>query len=83
MGRAHRSSLSVDVGGDPKENGADDRDTVTRMIRAHVEAIHYFKTHKDFSLKILSKYLRHNDQELLESSYEIFKQDFSRFPIQS
>ena len=51
-----------------------------RMLRSHVEAIAYFKTHKDFSMKVLGKYLRTNDQELLEGSYEIFRQDFISVP---
>jgi NitT/TauT family transport system substrate-binding protein len=58
----------------------DDRDTVMRMLRAHVEAIAFFKQNKDFSIKVLSKYLRNNDQELLEGSYEIFRQDFISVP---
>jgi NitT/TauT family transport system substrate-binding protein len=58
----------------------DDRDTVIRMLRAHVEGIAYFKSNKEFSIKVLSKYLRTNDQELLEGSYEIFKQDFISVP---
>ena len=58
----------------------DDKDTVMRMLKAHIEAIAYFKTHKDFSMKVLSKYLRTNDQELLEGSYEIFRQDFISVP---
>jgi NitT/TauT family transport system substrate-binding protein len=58
----------------------DDRDTVMRMLKSHIEAIAYFKAHKDFSMKVLSKYLRTNDQELLEGSYEIFRQDFISFP---
>jgi NitT/TauT family transport system substrate-binding protein len=63
-----------------RKNIQDDRDTVTRMIRAHVEGIAYFKTHKDFSMKVLSKYLRMNDRELLEGSYEIFKDFFISVP---
>jgi ABC-type nitrate/sulfonate/bicarbonate transport system substrate-binding protein len=58
----------------------EDRDTVMRMVRAHVEGIAYFKLHKDFSMKVLSKYLRLNDRELLEGSYELFKQDFISVP---
>ena len=50
------------------------------MVKSHVEGIAYLKTHKDFSLKVLSKYLRTNDQELLEGSYEIYKQDFISTP---
>jgi NitT/TauT family transport system substrate-binding protein len=63
-----------------RKNIQDDRDTVMRMVRSHVEGIAYFKTHKDFSMKVLSKYLRINDRELLEGSYEIFKQDFISVP---
>src|SRR4249920_55355 len=63
-----------------RKNIQDDRDTVTRVIRSHVEGIAYFKTHKDFSLKVLSKYLKTNDRELLEGSYEIYKQDFISVP---
>ena len=58
----------------------DDRDTVMRMLKSHVEGIAYFKTHKEFSMKVLSKYLRTNDQELLEGSYAIFKDDFISTP---
>jgi NitT/TauT family transport system substrate-binding protein len=63
-----------------RKNIQDDRDTVMRMVRSHVEGIAYFKTHKDFSMKVLSKYLRINDRDLLEGSYEIFKQDFIAVP---
>ena len=58
----------------------EDRETVMRMLKSHVEAIAYFKTHKDFSIKVLSKYLRTNDQELLEGSYEIYNKDFISVP---
>lgn len=58
----------------------EDRDTVMRMLKSHIEGIAYFKTHKEFSMKVLSKYLRTNDQELLEGSYEIFRQDFISVP---
>ena len=63
-----------------RRNIQDDRDTVMRMVRSHVEGIAYFKTHKDFSMKVLSKYLRVNDRDLLEGSYEIFTQDFISVP---
>jgi len=58
----------------------EDRDTVMRMLKSHIEGIAYFKTHKDFSLKVLSKYLRTDDRALLEGSYEIFKEDFISVP---
>src|SRR3970282_3045634 len=58
----------------------EDRDTVMRMLRSHVEGIAYFKANKEFSMKVLSKYIRPNDQELLEGSYEIFSKDFISVP---
>src|ERR1051326_6641383 len=58
----------------------EDRDTVMRVVKSHVEAIAYMKTHKDFSLKVLAKYLRNNDKDLLEGSYEIYRQDFISAP---
>ncbi len=58
----------------------EDRDTVMRMLKSHIEGIAYFKTHKDYSLKVLSKYLRTDDRDLLEGSYELFKEDFISVP---
>ncbi|HVO91909.1 MAG TPA: ABC transporter substrate-binding protein [Terriglobales bacterium] len=63
-----------------KRSIQEDRDTVARMIRAHVEGIHFLKTQKEASIKILAKYLRTNDRELLEGSYEIYKDDFIATP---
>ena len=63
-----------------KKTIQEDHDTVMRMMRAHVEGIHFLKTQKEASLKILAKYLRTNDKELLEGSYEIYKEDFIATP---
>jgi len=63
-----------------RKNVQEDRDTVMRMVRSHVEGIAYFKAHKESSMKVLGKYLRTNDQELLEGSYEIYRQDFISVP---
>ncbi len=63
----------------------EDRETVMRMVRSHVEGIHFLKANKEASLKILSKYLRTNDRDLLEGSYEIYSKDFipTPYPIVS
>ena len=67
-----------------KKTVQEDRDNVARMMRAHVEGIHFLKTQKEASLKILAKYLKRTaDKELLEGSYEIYKEDFRRRPIRS
>ena len=63
-----------------KKTIQEDHDTVMRMIRAHVEGIHFLKTQKEASQKILAKYLKNNDKEMLEGSYEIYKEDFIAIP---
>ena len=59
---------------------AEDRDTVARMVRAHVEGIAFFKQNKEFSLRVLGKQLKITDREMLENSYETYKQDFISVP---
>ena len=63
-----------------RKSVVDDRDTVIRMVKAHVEAIHFLKTNKEASTKILGKYLKTNDRELLDGSYEIYRDDFISVP---
>ena len=58
----------------------EDRDTVLRMVKAHTEADLFLKANKEFSLKVLSRYLRMNDRELLEEAYNIYKEDFLSLP---
>jgi NitT/TauT family transport system substrate-binding protein len=58
----------------------EDRDTVMRFVRSYVEGIAFLKQNKEFSQKVLTKYLRTNDPEYLEGAYTIFKQDFIAAP---
>lgn len=63
-----------------RKNIREDRDTVMRFVRSHVEGIAFHKQNKDFALKVLTKYVRTTDPEFLEGSYNIFKQDFIAAP---
>lgn len=45
------------------------RETVKKVIMAHIEAVHFVKTRKDESKKIMAKYARNNNEEYLESAY--------------
>lgn len=45
------------------------RETVKRVIMAHIEAVHFVKTRKDESKKIMAKYARTNNEEYLEAAY--------------
>jgi ABC-type nitrate/sulfonate/bicarbonate transport system substrate-binding protein len=61
----------------------EDRDTVMRFVRSYVEGIAFLKQNKEFSQKVLAKYLRTSDPEYLEGAYTIFKQDFIAAPYPS
>ncbi|HEX9788365.1 MAG TPA: ABC transporter substrate-binding protein, partial [Candidatus Binatia bacterium] len=43
---------------------------VRDFMRAYVEGIHYAKTHRKETLDVLAKYLRTDDKEVLEDTYE-------------
>lgn len=45
-------------------------DLVRDFMRAYIEGIHYGKTHRKETLDILAKYLRTDDKEVLEDTYE-------------
>jgi NitT/TauT family transport system substrate-binding protein len=48
----------------------DNPDTVRRYVRAYVEGLHRLKTDKNFSLKVLAKYTRIVEPEVLEETYQ-------------
>ncbi len=48
----------------------DNPETIRRYVRAYVEGLHRFKTDKAFSLKVLAKYTRINEPEVLEETYQ-------------
>ena len=58
----------------------EERDTVMRFVRSFVEGIAYLKQNKEFSKKVLTKYMRTTDAEYLEGSYNIFRDDFISVP---
>jgi NitT/TauT family transport system substrate-binding protein len=45
-------------------------DLVRRYMRAYVEAIHYYKTHKEETLNIMKKYSRLDDRKALEVAWD-------------
>ncbi len=45
-------------------------DVVRRYIKAHVEAVHRFKTDRETSIKVLAKTLAISDKQLLERTYD-------------
>ena len=59
------------------------RDAVKRFLKAWVEGIKILKTDRDFSIKVLGKYLRTEDQEILAKSYEIYRTGIEKVPYSS
>lgn len=49
------------------------RDTVRKFTRAIVQGIHVYKTQKEFSKRVIAKYMRVNDAEAIEDSYQFFQ----------
>lgn len=56
------------------------RDLARNFLRGWVEGIKIFKTDKELSLKILAKYLKITDREILEKSHEIYRPVYKKFP---
>ena len=55
--------------GSPRSYIKFNEDIVRRVVRSYVEAVHRFKTNKEIGLKVLQKYTRVNDPEILEATY--------------
>lgn len=48
------------------------RPSAMRFMRAFVEGIHYYKTHKKESMKIIAQYMRTRDMEAVGATYDYF-----------
>jgi NitT/TauT family transport system substrate-binding protein len=55
-------------------------DTVRRYTRAYVEAIHYFKNHKEETIQIMRKYSRMEDRKVLEHTWSWFNENMPAKP---
>lgn len=47
-------------------------DMVSRFTKGFVAAIQYAQTHREFTLKVLSKYMRTTDMDILNASYDYY-----------
>lgn len=61
----------------------DKRETVRKFTRALLEGIHVYKTQKDFSKKIIGKYVKTDDNDALEDSYHFFSRLVPQKPYPS
>ena len=56
------------------------RDTVLAALKGYVEAIFYIHRNRDDTRKIVAKYLRLNDAEVLDATYQAFVKTVSKRP---
>jgi len=56
------------------------RDTVKSAMKGYLEAIHFIHANKPESQKVFAKYMRTNDPEVLESSYQNYVKTIPRKP---
>jgi ABC-type nitrate/sulfonate/bicarbonate transport system substrate-binding protein len=54
---------------------------VKEFLLAYIEAIHDFKRNKEAALKVLRKYTRNEDPEVLEDSYNNYANKYLALPI--
>ena len=57
-----------------------DRELIMQYMKAHLEGIALFKTNRDFSVKVIKKVMKLNDDELVNESYDIFSKMFLPTP---
>src|SRR5438093_262226 len=55
-------------------------DLVRRYMKAYVEGIHFFKTHKEETIKIMEKYSRLHDRNALEQAWDWHTRYFPEAP---
>jgi NitT/TauT family transport system substrate-binding protein len=66
------------------------RDDVRNFIKAMIEGIHHYKANKEYSLRVLAKYMKINDREVLEENFREYDfplkpypaKDYFELPIQ-
>src|ERR671923_885093 len=64
-----------------KELVRTNRETVKSFLKAWVEGTKIFKTDRDISLKVLGRYLKTKDADILAKSYEPYRPVFERIPL--
>src|SRR4030095_7312194 len=56
------------------------RDTVNTAMKGYLEAIHFIYANKAEAQKVFAKYMRTNDAEVLETSYQNYVNTIARKP---
>jgi NitT/TauT family transport system substrate-binding protein len=56
------------------------RPVVKAFLQAYAEGLHRFMTDRDYSVKVLKKYLRVDDKEILDDAYTFYAQRLQKIP---
>lgn len=57
-----------------------EEEAVRRFVKAMVEGIHYYKTHKAKSVEIMARYMRVKDPKMLEAGYDFNARTYNQKP---
>ncbi len=57
------------------------RETVKKVLMAHIEAMQFFKTHKEESKRMIAKYSRINNEDYLEAAYSASAKLYDVVPL--
>ncbi len=58
-------------------------DTVRRVVRSYAEALQLFKANKQVGIRVLAKFTKLKDQDILEDAYNQFREYFDPVPYVS
>jgi NitT/TauT family transport system substrate-binding protein len=56
------------------------RPVVKSFVQAYAEGLHRFVTDRDFSVRVMKKYLRVDDKEMLDDAYAFYSQRVQKIP---
>ena len=70
----------ITVTATPKRFLRERRDAIDAFLRAYVEALAYVKSQRDATIKVIAKYTRQRDPEVLTKFYDDLVPDLPRIP---
>lgn len=59
---------------------AKNREDARNLLKALVEGVHYYKAHKEFSLKVIAKYMHLSDPEVAEENFREYDFPLKPYP---
>jgi len=63
-----------------KSSLAKNREEARNFLKALIEGVHYYTANKEFSLKVLGKYMKVNDREVLEENFREYDFPLKPYP---